>query len=85
MAAGIRTPRPVWLADALGPLPRYSILATEAIPESENVIQRWTRLDSEVERRELADNQPAWKALAHADASLFHGRRATIELPKSAM
>ena len=51
--AGIKTPRPVWLAEDESSLPRCSIIATEAIPDAENVMQRWSRLGSEVERREL--------------------------------
>ncbi|GMV80364.1 MAG: hypothetical protein AMXMBFR7_15480 [Planctomycetota bacterium] len=53
MELGIRTPRPVWLAEAAGALSPFSLLATEAIPGSENAIQRWHRLDTEVERRDL--------------------------------
>ena len=53
MDAGIRTPRPVWLAEDASALPHYSLLATEAIPESENAIERWWRLEHEEERREL--------------------------------
>lgn len=53
MEAGIRTPRPVWLAEATGAVSRFSLLATEAIPECENMMERWWRLESEPERREL--------------------------------
>ncbi|MBI3829345.1 MAG: hypothetical protein HY291_07500 [Planctomycetes bacterium] len=53
MEAGIRTPRPVWLAEAEGAVSHFSLLATEAIPECENVIERWWRLESEPERCEL--------------------------------
>ncbi|HEY3320056.1 MAG TPA: lipopolysaccharide kinase InaA family protein [Planctomycetota bacterium] len=50
---GIRTPRPVWLAEAKGAVSAYSLLATEALPEVESVVQRFCRCDSEALRREL--------------------------------
>ncbi|MCW8129313.1 MAG: hypothetical protein KIS92_02925 [Planctomycetota bacterium] len=53
MEAGIRTPRPVWLAEDLGTVSRYSLLATEAIPECENAMERWWRLETEAERCEM--------------------------------
>jgi tRNA A-37 threonylcarbamoyl transferase component Bud32 len=51
--AGISTPRPVWLAEQSGPLRRYSLIATEAIPGVETVLERWRRLHGEQERAEL--------------------------------
>lgn len=54
MDAGIRTPRPVWLAEELGTPSRFSILATEAIPLAENILQRWVRLTEESDRMDLA-------------------------------
>ncbi len=53
MKAGIKTPRPVWLAETIGPLSPFCMLATEAIPESENVIERWKRITREKDRTEL--------------------------------
>lgn len=53
MKAGIKTPRPVWLAEASGALSPYSMFATEAIPASENVIERWKRLKREEDRIDL--------------------------------
>jgi len=53
MDCGIRTPRPVWLAEAAGALSQFSLLATEAVPECENAVQRWDGLDTEQERYDL--------------------------------
>lgn len=53
MDLGIRTPRPVWLAEARGALSPYSLIATEAIPESDNAVERWRRLETEQERVDL--------------------------------
>jgi len=53
MDAGIRTPRPVWLAEADNTVSRYSMIATEAIPGAENGVERWIHAQNEDERREL--------------------------------
>jgi tRNA A-37 threonylcarbamoyl transferase component Bud32 len=50
---GLRTPRPVWLAEAKGALSSHSLLATEALPEAESAVDRWMRCEEEAERREL--------------------------------
>lgn len=53
MDAGIRTPRPVWLAEERRMPSRYSMLATEAIPLAESILQRWRRLADESDRVDL--------------------------------
>jgi tRNA A-37 threonylcarbamoyl transferase component Bud32 len=53
IAKGVRTPRPVWLAESRGLLAPYSILATEALPEVETMVERWRRLTTNDERCEL--------------------------------
>ena len=53
MEKGIRTPRPVWLAEAQGRASRFSLLATEALPYAESVLDRWTRCQNEDERLDL--------------------------------
>ncbi|MFH0938003.1 MAG: lipopolysaccharide kinase InaA family protein [Planctomycetota bacterium] len=53
MSKGFKTPRPVWLAEAKGALSRYSLLATEALPDVESALDRWMRCDLESQRREL--------------------------------
>ncbi|HYG76673.1 MAG TPA: lipopolysaccharide kinase InaA family protein [Planctomycetota bacterium] len=53
MKKGIRTPRPVWLAESTGAISKYSLLATEALPEAESALERYMRCESERQRREL--------------------------------
>lgn len=53
LGKGIRTPRPVWLAEEAGHMSRFSLLATEALPYVESALDRWSRCDSESERSEL--------------------------------
>jgi len=53
LAKGIRTPRPVWLAEARGAVAKFSLLATEALPEVESAVDRWQRCENEPERRDL--------------------------------
>jgi tRNA A-37 threonylcarbamoyl transferase component Bud32 len=50
---GIRTPRPVWLAEAKGPIAPYSLSVTEALPEVESALERWLRCETESERSDL--------------------------------
>jgi tRNA A-37 threonylcarbamoyl transferase component Bud32 len=53
MEKGIRTPRPVWLAEKRGAVSQYSLLATEALPNAESAIDRWLRCETEKQKKEL--------------------------------
>jgi len=53
MKKGIRTPRPVWMAESNGAIAEFSMLATEALPDAESAQERYVRCDSERHRREL--------------------------------
>ena len=53
MEKGIKTPRPVWLAEAGGRISRFSVLATEALPFVESALERWRRCEDEAHRRDL--------------------------------
>ena len=53
MSKGIKTPRPVWLAEACGTLSPYSLLATEALPSAESAVERWQRCETEDQRGDL--------------------------------
>lgn len=69
--AGIRTPRPVWLAEEDRILARYSMLATEAIPFAEDVTIRWSNSRSEKERFCLVSALGRYLALLHKKG-FFH-------------
>jgi tRNA A-37 threonylcarbamoyl transferase component Bud32 len=71
MEKGIRTPRPVWLAEASGRMTRYSLLATEALPFAESALERWIRCGSEKERHELLTALGHFIAQLH-DIGLYH-------------
>jgi len=53
MRKGLRTPRPVWLAEKSKGLTQYSLLATEALPHAESAVDRWQRCETEKQRKEL--------------------------------
>jgi tRNA A-37 threonylcarbamoyl transferase component Bud32 len=67
----IRTPRPVWLAEAKGAVARYSILATESIPGAESALQRWRRCTSERQRTELLIAVGQFTGMLH-DTGFYH-------------
>lgn len=71
MSKGIRTPRPVWLAEDHCALPRFSLLATEALPNAESLVERWKRLDHDGQRRELLEalGRFAWRV---HDCGFYH-------------
>jgi tRNA A-37 threonylcarbamoyl transferase component Bud32 len=71
MDAGIRTPRPVWLAEEQRTPSRYSLLATEAIPLAESVLQRWLRLTEESDRTDLIRAVGQFLYLLH-ERGLYH-------------
>lgn len=71
MHKGIRTPRPVWLAEASGALSQYSLLATEALPDCESAVQRWMRCEQEVERHELLVALGRFVGMIH-DIGFYH-------------
>lgn len=53
MEKGIRTPRPVWLAEESSRVGSFSLLATEALPFAESAFDRWLRCENEEERHDL--------------------------------
>jgi len=67
----IKTPRPVWLAEAKGPLSRYSLLATESLPSAESAFERWTRCANDRQRIELLTAIGQFAAVLH-DAGFCH-------------
>jgi hypothetical protein len=71
LAKGIRTPRPVWLAEAKGTVSRFSLLATEALPEVESAQERWSRCEEEFERRDLLIALGRFLGQIH-DAGFYH-------------
>jgi tRNA A-37 threonylcarbamoyl transferase component Bud32 len=71
MEKGIRTPRPVWLAEAKGTLSRHSLLATEALPEAESAVDRWMHCELEAERQELMVALGRFVGMIH-DAGFYH-------------
>jgi tRNA A-37 threonylcarbamoyl transferase component Bud32 len=71
MAKGIRTPRPVWMAEADGAVSPYSLLATEALPGAESAQDRWLRCDTEKQRRELLIALGQFTGRMH-DAGFYH-------------
>jgi tRNA A-37 threonylcarbamoyl transferase component Bud32 len=71
MQKGIRTPRPVWLAEASGAVSQYSLLATEALPDVESAVQRWMRCEEEPERHELLVALGRFVGMIH-DAGFHH-------------
>lgn len=71
MDAGIRTPRPVWLAEEVRTPSRYSLLATEAIPLAENALQRWHRLQDDQDRRDLVRAMGQYLYLMH-ERGFYH-------------
>ena len=64
MDKGVKTPRPVWLAEGRGQAGPYSLLATEALPQAESVVQRWQRCTTEKQRLGVLE------ALGHFTARL---------------
>ena len=71
MEMGIKTPRPVWLAEAQGRTSRFSLLATEALPYAESAIERWQRCQSEEERSDLLIALGQFIGQLH-DAGFYH-------------
>jgi tRNA A-37 threonylcarbamoyl transferase component Bud32 len=68
---GIRTPRPVWLAEKKGAVSQYSLLATEALPHAESAVGRWLRCESEKQRKELLVALGQFTGRMH-DAGFYH-------------
>ena len=68
---GIKTPRPVWLAEAKGAFSQFSMLATEALPEAESAVERWTRCLFEKQQRDLMTALGRFVAQIH-DAGFYH-------------
>jgi len=71
MDAGIRTPRPVWVAEQTGTPSRFSLLATEAIPLAENALERWYRLEEPEDRFDLVRAMGQFLYLLH-ERGLYH-------------
>jgi len=71
MKKGIKTPRPVWLAEAQGATAAYSLLATEAMPGVESAVDRWLRCETEEQRRELLVALGQFTARLH-DVGFYH-------------
>lgn len=71
LAKKIRTPRPVWLAEAKGAVAKYSIVATESIPEAESALDRWRRCANERQRHELCTAMGQFTAMLH-DVGFYH-------------
>ena len=71
LSKGIKTPRPVWLAEAKGAFSQFSMLATEALPEAESAVERWTRCLFEKQQRELLTALGRFVAQIH-DAGFYH-------------
>lgn len=67
----IKTPRPVWFAEARGPFKRYSVLANESIPEAESAFERWNRCINDRQRAELLTAVGQFVAILH-DAGFCH-------------
>lgn len=68
---GIKTPRPVWLADSHGAVSSNSLIATEALPDAESALERWLRLPTESARTELLVALGRFTGQVH-DAGFFH-------------
>ena len=68
---GIKTPRPVWLAEAAGPLSRYSLLATEALAGFESALERWMRCTEQGQRIQLLEALGQFTGRMHA-AGFYH-------------
>src|SRR5262249_26158462 len=71
MAKGIKTPRPVWLAEEKTRMGRYSLLATEALPFAESAFERWGRCETEDERHDLLSALGQFAGQIH-DAGFYH-------------
>ena len=71
LAKGIQTPRPVWLAEAKGTVSRFSMLATEALPEADSVLKRWRGCSSERQRAALLTQIGRFTGRLH-DAGFYH-------------
>jgi tRNA A-37 threonylcarbamoyl transferase component Bud32 len=67
----IRTPRPVWLAEAKGALSRSSILATESLAGAESAFDRWKRCTNDKQRAELLTAVGQFTGIMH-DAGFCH-------------
>ncbi len=68
---GIKTPRPVWLAEATGTLSRYSLLATEALSGADSVLTRWDDCADEAERFQLLETIGQFTRQLH-EAGFYH-------------
>jgi tRNA A-37 threonylcarbamoyl transferase component Bud32 len=71
MGKGIKTPRPVWLAEGRGGAAPYSLLATEALPEAESAVDRWLRCETEERRHEVLTALGCFTARLH-DLGFYH-------------
>jgi hypothetical protein len=71
MKKGIRTPRPVWMAEKKGAVSALSLIATEALPEAESAVDRWNRCTTEKERKELLVALGQFTGRLH-DAGFYH-------------
>src|SRR6185295_14856932 len=67
----IKTPRPVWLAEAKGAFARHSILATESLPGAESAFDRWKRCTNDRQRGELLTAVGQFTGIMH-DAGFCH-------------
>lgn len=72
LSKNIKTPRPVWLAEAKGPFSRFSVLATESLPEAESAFERWNRCANDRQRAELLTAVGQFAAMMH-DTGFCHG------------
>jgi hypothetical protein len=71
MEKGIRTPRPVWLAEERARVAKFSLLATEALPFAESALDRWQRCETEDERHDLLSALGQFVGQVH-DAGFYH-------------
>lgn len=71
LAKKIKTPRPVFLAETLGAVAKYSLIATESIPEAESALERWKRCTNDRQRNELLAGIGQFTAVLH-DVGFYH-------------
>jgi hypothetical protein len=68
---GLKTARPVWLAESRGAFSAFSLLATEALPHAESALERWMRCEVERERREILEALGRFVARIH-EVGFYH-------------
>jgi tRNA A-37 threonylcarbamoyl transferase component Bud32 len=71
MSKGVKTPRPVWLAEGYDTNAAYSMIATELLPDSESALARWQRCENEKQRRELLIAMGQFTGRLH-DLGFYH-------------